>query len=68
MTGLTFMAVEMNGKRLELLHEIIPGLHRVAIVGNPEHPGSHLERGFSEATGRRRASGSTISRPETATS
>jgi ABC-type uncharacterized transport system substrate-binding protein len=53
MTGLTFMAVEMNGKRLELLREIIPGLHRVAIVGNPEHPGSHLERGFSEETGRR---------------
>ena len=53
MTGLTFMAVEMNGKRLELLWEIIPELRRVAIVGNPEHPGSHLERGFSEQTGRR---------------
>ena len=53
MTGLTFMAVEMNGKRLELLCEIIPELRRVAIIGNPEHPGSHLERGFSEATGRR---------------
>jgi putative ABC transport system substrate-binding protein len=53
MTGLTFMAVEMNGKRLELLREIIPALRRVAIVGNPEHPGAHLERGFSEQTGRR---------------
>ena len=53
MTGLTFMAVEMNGKRLELLREIIPGLRRVAVVGNPEHPGSHLERGFTEDAGRR---------------
>jgi ABC-type uncharacterized transport system substrate-binding protein len=53
MTGLTFMAVEMNGKRLELLRETIPGLHRVAIIGNPEHPGAHLERAFSEAAGRR---------------
>jgi ABC-type uncharacterized transport system substrate-binding protein len=53
MTGLTFMAVEMNGKRLELLREIIPDLRRVAVVGNPEHPGSHLERGFTEDTGRR---------------
>jgi putative ABC transport system substrate-binding protein len=53
MTGLTFMAVEMNGKRLELLREIIPGLRRVAIVGNPEHPGVHLERAFSEEAGRR---------------
>ncbi len=53
MTGLTFMAVELVGKRLELLREIIPELRRVAIVGNPEHPGAQLERGFSEETGRR---------------
>jgi putative ABC transport system substrate-binding protein len=53
MTGVTFMAVEMNGKRLELLREIILGLRRVTIIGNPEHPGSHLERGFSEETGNR---------------
>src|SRR6059036_3787796 len=48
LTGLTFMAIELNGKRLELLREIIPALRRVAIVGNPEHPGAHLERAFSE--------------------
>ena len=53
MTGVTFMAVEFNGKRLELLREIIPELRRVAVVGNPEHPGAHLERAFSEETGRR---------------
>ncbi len=53
MTGLTFMAVEFNGKRLELLREILPEVRRVAIVGNPEHPGALLERGFSEETGRR---------------
>ena len=53
MTGLTLMAVEFNGKRLELLKEIVPELRRVAIVGNPEHPGAHLERAFSEETARR---------------
>jgi len=53
MTGLTFMAVQLVGKRLELLREVIPELRRVAIVGNPEHPGAQLERGFSEETGRR---------------
>jgi putative ABC transport system substrate-binding protein len=53
MTGLTLMAVEFNGKRLELLKEILPSLRRVVVVGNPEHPGAHLERGFSEETGRR---------------
>jgi len=46
------MAVELNGKRLDLLKDIIPKLRRVAVIGNPEHPGAHLERGFSEETGR----------------
>ena len=53
MTGLTLMAIEFNGKRLELLQEILPGLRRVAVIGNPEHPGAHLERAFSEETGTR---------------
>jgi putative ABC transport system substrate-binding protein len=53
MTGLTLMAVEFNGKRLELLKEILPSLRRVVVIGNPEHPGAQLERAFSEETGRR---------------
>jgi len=53
MTGLTFMAVELNGKRLELLREINPGLRRVAILANPEHPGEARERADAEAMGRR---------------
>ena len=52
MTGLTFMAVEFNGKRLELLREIVPGLRRVAILANPEHPGEPRELGNSEEIGR----------------
>jgi putative tryptophan/tyrosine transport system substrate-binding protein len=47
------MAAELNGKRLELLRDFIPDLRRVAIVANPEHPGEHLERDYSETTGRR---------------
>ena len=53
MTGLTFMAAELNGKRLELLRDIVPGLRRVAIIANPEHPGSQIERTYSEETARR---------------
>jgi putative ABC transport system substrate-binding protein len=53
MTGLTFMAAELNGKRLELLRETIPNLSRVAIVANPAHPGEHLERNYTEDYGRR---------------
>jgi putative ABC transport system substrate-binding protein len=53
MTGLTFMAAELNGKRLQLLQDLIPNLQRVAIIANPEHPGSQLERTYSEDTARR---------------
>ncbi|HEX2500549.1 MAG TPA: ABC transporter substrate-binding protein [Methylomirabilota bacterium] len=51
MTGLTFMAAEFNGKRLQLLRDIIPDLRRVAIMGNPAHPGEELERAYSENVG-----------------
>jgi putative ABC transport system substrate-binding protein len=53
LTGVTFMAAELNGKRLELMRDFIPDLRHVAIVANPEHPGEHLERDYSETTGRR---------------
>ncbi len=47
-TGLTLMSVELNGKRLELLREIMPSIRRVAIIVNPHHRGEHLERRDSE--------------------
>jgi putative tryptophan/tyrosine transport system substrate-binding protein len=37
-TGLSTLAPELNGKRLELLKEIIPRLSRVAIFGNSNSP------------------------------
>jgi putative ABC transport system substrate-binding protein len=52
MTGLTFMAAEFNGKRLELLREIMPGLNRIAILANPAHPGEHLERTYTQNYGK----------------
>lgn len=53
MTGLTFMAAELNAKRLELLREVMPGLRQAAIVANPEHPGAHVERAYSEQAAKR---------------
>ena len=53
MTGLTFMAAEFNGKRLEMLRDIVPDLRRVAVVANSEHPGSDLEWAYSEVVARR---------------
>ena len=52
-TGLSTLAPELSGKRLELLKEIIPKLSRVAIVGDSKNPGNALElkevRGAAEA-------------------
>jgi ABC transporter substrate binding protein len=53
MTGLTFMAAELNAKRLEILRDMIPDLQRVAIIANPEHPGSQIERTYSEEAARK---------------
>ena len=38
-TGLSALAPELNGKRLELLKEIVPKLSRVAIIGSSIVPG-----------------------------
>ena len=52
-TGLTLMLVEVNGKRFELLHEMLPGVRRATIIANPDHRGEHLERKDSEDAARR---------------
>ena len=39
-TGLTSVAPELSGKRLELLKEIIPALSRVAVFGTSTTPGN----------------------------
>jgi putative ABC transport system substrate-binding protein len=39
-TGLSQMTTELVGKRLELLKEMIPKLSRVAVLWNPQGPGS----------------------------
>ena len=38
-TGLSNIFIELTGKRLEFLKEAVPRLGRVAILGNPDHPG-----------------------------
>jgi len=41
-TGISQMAQDLGGKRLELLKEIIPRLSRVAVLWNPQGTGSTL--------------------------
>ena len=38
-TGVTLIAAELSTKRVELLHEIAPGVTRVAVLVNPNNPG-----------------------------
>ncbi len=51
-TGVTLMRAELNGKRLEMLHEIEPGLRKVVVIANPLHAGEELERADLEAKAR----------------
>jgi putative ABC transport system substrate-binding protein len=52
LTGVTFMAAELNTKRLELLHEVAPRVKRAVLMGDPVHPGYELEVLTSERTAR----------------
>jgi putative ABC transport system substrate-binding protein len=36
-TGVSYMLHELNGKRLELIKEVVPKLHRVAVLGDRDH-------------------------------
>jgi putative ABC transport system substrate-binding protein len=38
-TGLSVISTELNGKRLELIKEVVPGLARVAVLGTSTEPG-----------------------------
>jgi putative ABC transport system substrate-binding protein len=48
-TGLSFLSLELVGKRVELLKEMIPSVKRMAILANPLHPGEKGERQASES-------------------
>jgi putative ABC transport system substrate-binding protein len=42
-TGVTFLSIELNAKRIELLKQAFPTMRRLAVVANPLHPGEDLE-------------------------
>ena len=49
-TGLSLQQTDAGGKRLELLHEVVPELRRLAIMGNVGYRGSVLEMSEVEDT------------------
>jgi putative ABC transport system substrate-binding protein len=47
-TGLTFLSLEIAGKRVDLLKQAVPKLGRLAILSNTDHPGEASERRATE--------------------
>jgi putative tryptophan/tyrosine transport system substrate-binding protein len=60
MTGITFMAMELSAKRVEVLKEMIPKASRIALLSNPEHAGELSEYRVTEEAASRL--GATITR------
>jgi putative tryptophan/tyrosine transport system substrate-binding protein len=52
LTGATFMAIEINGKRVELLRETLPEIARIGLLSNPTHPGEPQEVANTQAAAR----------------
>lgn len=48
LTGISFLALDLVGKRVELVKEVVPGAKRLAIVAQPQHPGDQGERRASQ--------------------
>jgi len=48
LTGMSFLTLELVGKRIELLREFMPQVKRIAALANPQHPGDQAERRVSE--------------------
>ena len=51
-TGMSFMSLELVGKRLEVLAPLLPAGARVAVVADPAHPGEQSEFRASERAAR----------------
>ena len=51
-TGLSIQATDLAGKRLELLREVVPGLHRLAIMANVDLPSAEMEMGGIQTAAR----------------
>jgi putative tryptophan/tyrosine transport system substrate-binding protein len=50
-TGTTFLSLELAGKRVELLKDILPKLRTLAVLSNTDHPGEQSEwRATQEAS------------------
>jgi putative ABC transport system substrate-binding protein len=52
LTGVSFMTIELNAKRLDILRAAAPRVKRVVLMGDPVHPGVDLEVAANQETAR----------------
>jgi putative ABC transport system substrate-binding protein len=52
-TGLSTQTADLAGKRIALLRDVLPGLRRLAIIGNTSYSGAMLEIGEAQAAARK---------------
>jgi ABC-type uncharacterized transport system substrate-binding protein len=52
-TGMSLLATDLTGKRIELLREVVPDLRRLAVLGNVGNPQVVVEIGEVRATARK---------------
>jgi putative ABC transport system substrate-binding protein len=51
-TGNTILTPDLNGKRLELIRELVPGISRIAVLANPTNPITAVDLKAAEAAAR----------------
>lgn len=52
LTGVSFMTIELNAKRLDILRTVAPRTRKVILMGDPVHPGVDLEVAANQETAR----------------
>ncbi len=51
-TGVRNMASDLTGKQVQLLVELVPGITRIIVLGNPDNPVSAILLRYAEGAGR----------------
>ena len=49
MTGMSFFSLDLVPKRMQIMKEALPGMKRLALLTDPQHPGQHKELAAARA-------------------
>jgi putative ABC transport system substrate-binding protein len=48
-TGMSFFALDLVPKRMQIMKEALPAMKRIAVLADPQHPGQHQEFAAAQA-------------------